>query len=92
MSNLTNTDISKLEIKDREYVVSDTEIKKLKIRIAKSGSKIFYLYWKRNGKLNKYRIAYSGPSLPLIPLEACHPFHSKAATDSGESCHPETGV
>jgi len=36
--------------------------------------------------------AYSGPSLPLIPLEACHPFHSKAATDSGESCHPETGV
>ena len=36
--------------------------------------------------------AYSGPSLPPIPLEACHPFHSKAATDSGETCHPEMGV
>ena len=36
--------------------------------------------------------AYSGPSLPPIPLQACHPFHSKAATDSGEACHPETGA
>jgi hypothetical protein len=27
-------------------------------------------------------IAYSRPSLPLIPDEACHPFHANAATDS----------
>ena len=31
---------------------------------------------------------YSGRILPLIPFESCHPFHFKAATDSGESCHP----
>ena len=37
------------------------------------------------------RDAYSRPSLPLIPRQSCHPFHSKAATDSGESCHPLMG-
>jgi len=60
--NLTNTKISKLEPKDKpkEYVVSDTEIQKLKIRVTKSGSKIFYLFWKKNGKLNKYRIGKFG--------------------------------
>jgi hypothetical protein len=34
-------------------------------------------------------IAYSGAKLPPIPDESCHPFHSKAATDSGECCHPQ---
>ena len=28
-------------------------------------------------------IAYSGSKLPPIPDECCHPFHFKAATDSG---------
>jgi len=37
------------------------------------------------------RVAYSGPSLPLIPRQSCHPFQAKAATDSGESCHPIMG-
>ena len=32
--------------------------------------------------------AYSGPKLPPIPAECCHPFHFKAATESGEDCHP----
>jgi hypothetical protein len=32
--------------------------------------------------------AYSRPSLPLIPREACHPFHGKAATDSRRSLPP----
>jgi hypothetical protein len=27
--------------------------------------------------------AYSGSKLPPIPDECCHPFHFKAATDSG---------
>lgn len=34
------------------------------------------------------RTAYSGPTLPPNPGESCHPFHGKAATDSGEGCHP----
>jgi len=29
-----------------------------------------------------WRYAYSTPSLPLIPEQACHPFQTKAATDS----------
>ncbi len=33
--------------------------------------------------------AYSGPKLPPIPAECCHPFHFKAATDSGKYCHPQ---
>jgi hypothetical protein len=28
-------------------------------------------------------IAYSGSKLPPIPDECCHPFHFKAATNSG---------
>jgi hypothetical protein len=28
-------------------------------------------------------LAYSGSKLPPIPDECCHPFHFKAATDSG---------
>jgi hypothetical protein len=32
--------------------------------------------------------AYSGPKLPPIPDECCHPFHFKAATVSGECCRP----
>ncbi len=34
--------------------------------------------------------AYSGSTLPPNPGENCHPFHGKAATDSGEVCHPVT--
>ena len=37
---------------------------------------------------NRIESAYSGPKLPPIPDECCHPFHFKAATDSGECCHP----
>jgi hypothetical protein len=33
-------------------------------------------------------IAYSRPRLPLIPDEACHPFHAKAATDSTAKLPP----
>jgi hypothetical protein len=29
------------------------------------------------------KAAYSGSKLPPIPDECCHPFHFKAATDSG---------
>ena len=32
--------------------------------------------------------AYSRPKLPLIPEEACHPFHAKAATDSTAKLPP----
>jgi len=32
--------------------------------------------------------AYSKPRLPLIPDEACHPFHAKAATDSTAKLPP----
>ena len=60
MSNLTNIEIGKLEPKSKDYIVSDTEIKKLKIKVTPSGSKIFYLFWKKHGKLNKYRIAKHG--------------------------------
>ena len=31
---------------------------------------------------DKLPAAYSTPNLPLIPEQACHPFHTKAATDS----------
>ena len=33
-------------------------------------------------------IAYSTPSLPLIPEQACHPFQTKAATDSRAKLPP----
>ena len=33
--------------------------------------------------LKLIRSAYSRPRLPLIPDEACHPFHAKAATPAG---------
>jgi len=33
-------------------------------------------------------IAYSRARLPLISREACHPFHSKAATDSTAKLPP----
>jgi hypothetical protein len=32
--------------------------------------------------------AYSTPSLPLIPAQACHPFQAKAATDSRAKLPP----
>lgn len=36
----------------------------------------------------EYSVAYSRPRLPLIPDEACHPFHAKAATDSTAKLPP----
>jgi len=33
-------------------------------------------------------VAYSTPSLPLIPEQACHPFQTKAATDSRAKLPP----
>ena len=33
-------------------------------------------------------IAYSTPSLPLIPEQSCHPFQTKAATDSRAKLPP----
>lgn len=36
--------------------------------------------------------AYSRPSLPLIPDEACHPFHANAATDSTAKLPPRQRV
>ncbi|MEA3242250.1 MAG: hypothetical protein U9Q19_02275, partial [Pseudomonadota bacterium] len=35
-----------------------------------------------------FLIAYSTPSLPLIPEQACHPFQTKAATDSRAKLPP----
>jgi integrase len=60
MRTLASTEIGELEPKSKEYVVSDTEIKKLKIRVTPAGNKTFYLYWKKNGKPNKYRIGKFG--------------------------------
>jgi len=40
-------------------------------------------YWQE-----KAVFAYSRPRLPLIPDEACHPFHAKAATDSTATLPP----
>ncbi|GLQ31505.1 hypothetical protein GCM10007876_19840 [Litoribrevibacter albus] len=37
---------------------------------------------------NRVVFAYSRPRLPLIPDEACHPFHAKAATDSTAKLPP----
>jgi hypothetical protein len=37
---------------------------------------------------NMKLVAYSRPRLPLIPDEACHPFHAKAATDSTAKLPP----
>jgi len=71
MSNLTNTAIGWLEPQSNDYIVSDTEIKKLKIKVTPSGSKIFYLFCKKNGKLNKYRIGKFGDiSLPAARKSA----------------------
>jgi len=39
-----------------------------------------------NGEIEQ--TAYSRPRLPLIPDEACHPFHAKAATDSTAKLPP----
>jgi len=33
-------------------------------------------------------VAYSRPSLPLIPRQSCHPFHTKPATDSRAKLPP----
>jgi hypothetical protein len=46
-----------------------------------------------DGKMHEVNIldVYSGPRLPPIPVEGCHPFRSKAATHSGEGCHPLWG-
>ena len=38
--------------------------------------------------VNGFTAAYSRPRLPLIPDEACHPFHAKAATDSTAKLPP----
>jgi integrase len=67
---LTNTKIGNLEIKlntkgkykgkPKDYVVSDTEIPKLKIRVTPAGGKIFYLFWKKNGNQIKYKIGKFG--------------------------------
>ena len=35
-----------------------------------------------------FRNAYSRPSLPLIPAQSCHPFQTKAATDSKAKLPP----
>ena len=40
------------------------------------------------GTLKAALDAYSRPKLPLIPEEACHPFHAKAATDSTAKLPP----
>jgi hypothetical protein len=42
-------------------------------------------YFVRHGIYNQdvILLAYSGSKLPPIPDECCHPFHFKAATDSG---------
>lgn len=34
------------------------------------------------------QLAYSTPNLPLIPEQACHPFQTKAATDSRAKLPP----
>lgn len=81
MSSLTNTEISKLEIKSSEYVVSDTEIKKLKVRVTPSGNKTFYLYWKRNGKLNKYRIGKFGEIGLPVARKAAEKLLAKISLD-----------
>ena len=39
-------------------------------------------------RILKEQAAYSRPRLPLIPDEACHPFHAKAATDSTAKLPP----
>jgi len=51
--------------------------------------------WQYAMKANRYEVkrewvhpAYSRPRLPLIPDEACHPFHAKAATDSTAKLPP----
>ena len=81
MSTLANSAISKLEIKPSEYVVSDTEIPKLKIRVAKSGSKTFYLYWKKQGKLNKYRIGRFGDIGIPVARKAAEKLLAKISLD-----------
>jgi hypothetical protein len=40
------------------------------------------------GGVNLGENAYSSAKLPPNPDESCHSFHFKAATDSGEVCHP----
>ena len=47
------------------------------------------VFVKINGKQHYlWKAAYSRPSLPLIPDEACHPFHANAATDSRPKLPP----
>lgn len=41
-------------------VISDTEVTGLKVRINKSGTKMYYLFWKQHGKQRKYRIGKHG--------------------------------
>ena len=81
MRTLTNSEISKLEIKSSEYVVSDTEIKKLKVRVAKSGSKTFYLFYKVVGKLNKYRIGKFGEIGLPVARKAAEKLLAKISLD-----------
>jgi len=38
-----------------------------------------------------YLVAYSRPSLPLIPVQSCHPFQTKAAMHSTAKLPPQQG-
>ena len=57
---LSNTIVGAIEATDKEQVISDSEVTGLKLRVQKSGAKIFYLFWKHEGRQRKYRIAKWG--------------------------------
>ncbi|MBO1924586.1 site-specific integrase [Thiomicrorhabdus sp. 6S3-12] len=58
--NFTNSEIGKLEAKDRDYEVTDPKTTGLKIKVTKSGTKTFYFKWRQTGKLRKYQIGKFG--------------------------------
>jgi hypothetical protein len=64
--------------------VSAANIGDIGLYLIQNGFSEYITHWGRH----PYMDAYSRPRLPLIPDEACHPFHAKAATDSTAKLPP----
>jgi len=60
MQNLTNTIVSNITPTDAERTISDNKVTGLKVRVGVSGTKTFYLFYKKAGKQKKYRIGKFG--------------------------------
>lgn len=57
---LSNTAIGNIQPTDKDQEITDDKVLGLKVRIGKSGTKTFYLYYKIDGRKRKYKIGKFG--------------------------------